>query len=115
MRVSKKIIILFVGLLFLPMPALASEKLENETPTKKVGPAINNYEKIDINTLKLIDKSEMVTEIFDNYGDMIKYFKKDHRWEAKVWSWHKKKWSWIPRYSNWDNPTIVCISNERKV
>ena len=72
------------------------------------------YEKIDINTLKLIDKSEMVTEIFNNYGDMIKYFKKDYKWEAKVWSWSKKKWSWIPRYNNWDNPTIVCISNDKE-
>jgi len=65
MRVSKKIIILFVGLLFLPMPALASEKLENETPTKKVGPAINNYEKIDI-----IQSGSLYTSVINAVADI---------------------------------------------
>ena len=69
------------------------------------------YQKLDDNILKLLKGSELVTESFDNYGDMIRYFNKDYMWEARVWSWEKEDWKWVPRYNSWDNPTIVRLSN----
>tara|TARA_B100001758_G_C18077606_1_gene436540 strand:- start:135 stop:398 length:264 start_codon:yes stop_codon:yes gene_type:complete len=76
--------------------------------------AYRYYKKIDENTLKLLNGTELVTEQFDNYGDMIQYFDKDYMWEAKVWSWYTEDWKWIPRYTSWDNPTIVSLSNNNE-
>ena len=76
--------------------------------------AYRYYQKLNDDTLKLLNRSELVTEPFDDYGDMIRYFNKDYMWEAKVWSWNTEEWKWVPRYNSWDNPTIVRLSNDKE-
>jgi len=47
-RVSKRFILIFVIALSIHAPAFADDKLEDDTSPVVVGPAINNYDKIDI-------------------------------------------------------------------
>ncbi len=47
-RVSKRFILIFVIALSIHAPAFADDKLEDDTSPVVTGPAINNYDKIDI-------------------------------------------------------------------